>query len=428
MAAPVQPLRDLIRSAAMTKIAIVGGGPGGSSFALFALRAGVAPEDLVILDKATFPRPKLCGGALTYRGTEALGELLGRPTDGGESLGLEFRSILGKFPVFERGVQWVYDRSHLDHALLRACMDAGVEVRQGTSVRDVEPVPSGWRVRHGRDVAEIFDWVVGADGARGVVGRSVGLRHGVVGRLVEAVFETDSDELDPRVLYFDFDPIADGIPGYAWLFQYPKPGSAYAKNTLPSAPASAGPWKLGIMDGRGVTPGSVLREWTERFAARHGFRLVDTKLQGWPEHYYSPHTEAHRPGLVLTGEAWGIDPLLGEGIAPSIEISRYAARRVKEALDAGTTRIAHYERDFVRTTEEGENLKFQWRLAELLYGSQGRRWMRVLFDHAYMQQVAAAGTERYGRLAGLQWKLGARYALQVLRRGLPSNAPLPSPG
>jgi menaquinone-9 beta-reductase len=412
----------------MTKIAIVGGGPGGSSFALFALRAGIAPEDLVILDKATFPRPKLCGGALTYRGTQALEELLGRPSDGGESLGLEFRSVLGRFPVYERGVQWLYDRSHLDHALLRACIDAGVEVRQGVTVRDVEPVPSGWRVRHGRDVAESFDWLVGADGARGVVGRSVGLRQGVVGRLVEAVFESVSSDLDPRMLYFDFDPICDGIPGYAWLFQYPKPGSEFARNVAPDLPASAGPWKLGIMDGRGVTPGGVLRSWTERFAARNGFRLVEQKLQGWPEHYWSPRTEAHRPGLVLTGEAWGIDPLLGEGIAPSIEISRYAVRRVKEALDVGATHIPRYESDFVRKTDEGENLRFQWRLAELLYGPQGRRWMRVLFDHVYMRQVAAAGTERYGRLASLQLKLGARYALQVLRKGFPSNAPLPSPG
>lgn len=411
----------------MSKIAIVGGGPAGTSFALFALRAGVAPEDLVILDKATFPRPKLCGGALTFRGTRALEELVGRPDQSGESLGLEFRSVLGKFPVFERGVQWLYDRAHLDHALLRACATAGVTVREGVTIKGVEPAAGGWCVRHGRDVTERFDWVVGADGARGVVARAAKLRGGLVGRLVEAVFETAASALDPRVLYFDFDPIADGIPGYAWLFQYPKPGSDYARNEAPALPANAGPWKLGIMDGRGVTPGGVLREWTERFAARHGFSLVDAKLQGWPEHYWSPRNEAHRPGLVLTGEAWGIDPLLGEGIAPSLEISRYAAARVKEALDAGVATIPRYERDFANKTEEGANLKFQWRLAELLYGPQGRRWMRVLFDHRYMQQVAAAGTERYGRLASLQWKLGARYALQVLRSGLPSNAPLPSP-
>ncbi|MBX3246814.1 MAG: NAD(P)/FAD-dependent oxidoreductase [Myxococcales bacterium] len=407
----------------MAKIAIVGGGPGGSSFVLWALRAGVQPEDLVIFDKARFPRPKLCGGALTTRGTEALDELLGRPPGGGETRRLEFRSVLGSFPVQERGSQWLYDRALLDDQLLSACVAAGVEVRQGCAVREVEAAPEGWRLRFGRDEVERFEWVVGADGARGIVGRSAGLRGGVVGRLVEAVFEATDDSLDPATLYFDFDPIVDGIPGYAWLFAYPKPGTAFAAEAGPPLRATDGLWKLGIMDGRGVTGGGALRDWTSRFADRHGFRLVDEKIQGWPEHYWSPRAEAHRPGLLLTGEAWGIDPLLGEGIAPAIELSRYAAGRLKGALDAGRATIPGYEAGLLRT-EEGANLRFQWRLAERLYGPNGRRWMRVLFDHRYMRELAASGTERYGRLQRLQWRLIWRYVLQVLRGGLPSNAPL----
>ncbi|HJK94898.1 MAG TPA: NAD(P)/FAD-dependent oxidoreductase [Polyangiaceae bacterium LLY-WYZ-15_(1-7)] len=398
----------------MASIAIVGGGPGGSAFALWALRAGVAPGDLVILDKAAFPRPKLCGGALTFRGTETLRELLGQPGGGGETRGLEFRCALGSFPVRERDVQWLYDRALLDDTLLQACVDAGVEVRERCQVTGVEPTSSGWRVEWkglaGRQ-HEGFDWVVGADGARGVVRRAAGLRGGIVGRLVEAVYEpVEAGRWDPTTLYFDFDPILDGIPGYGWIFPYPKPGAT-------------GLWKLGVMDGRGVASGSALKAWTEAYAARSGFRRVDEKIAGWPEHYWSPKTEAHRPGLILTGEAWGIDPLLGEGIAPALEISRYAAGRLKEALDAGTPTIPGYERGF-RKTPEGRNLKFQWRLAEMLYGPQAYRWLRVLFGHAYMKQLAAAGTEAYGRLAQHVFKLARSYAWQVLREGFPSNAPI----
>jgi glycine/D-amino acid oxidase-like deaminating enzyme len=49
------------------RIAVVGAGPAGTSFVLYALRQGVAAEDLVLLDKATFPRPKLCGGGISER-------------------------------------------------------------------------------------------------------------------------------------------------------------------------------------------------------------------------------------------------------------------------------------------------------------------------------------------------------------------------
>lgn len=393
----------------MATVAIVGAGPAGSSMALQLLRQGVDPADLVVFDRAVFPRPKLCGGALTWRGTRALEELIGRPDGGGRTVSLEFRCALGRFPVRERGAQWLYDRAALDDQLLRAVIDAGVEVRQGAAVQSVEGLDGGWRV-HWRGGSERFDWVVGADGARGVVGRSAGLNGGLVGRLVEAVYAPTGHAPDESVLRFDFDPIVDGIPGYAWIFPYPKPGAR-------------GLWKIGIMDGRGVTAGHELRRWTEAFAERNGFRRVDPKLAGWPERYFDPRTRAHLPGLLLTGEAWGIDPLLGEGIAPSLEMARYAAARLKTALDRGVRRIDGYEAGF-RATEEGKNLVFQWRLANLLYGKGSHRWLRVLFEHEYMKQLAAQGTEAYGRLQQHTFKLVRSYLGQVLRRGLPPNRPI----
>ena len=207
----------------MTRIAVIGGGPAGSSFVRYLLDAGVDPDDLVIFDRARFPRPKLCGGALTWRGTQALDELLGHLPGGGTTVGLEFRSELDAFPVRERGGQWLYDRAHLDDALLKSCVERGVELREGTRVSGLRREGEGWTVSF-RGGTERFDWVVGADGARGVVAREADLDdQGILGRLVEAVYEPVDADVDPEVLYFDFDPILDGIPGYAWIFPYPKP-------------------------------------------------------------------------------------------------------------------------------------------------------------------------------------------------------------
>lgn len=392
------------------RIAIVGGGPSGSSFAISLVRLGVDPRDLVILDKAEFPRPKLCGGGVTWRGTQLLEELLGtRPTDGGETRGLAFRSALGEFEVKERGPQWLYDRSVLDHQLLSAAVALGVELRQGTAVTGIEAAPEGFRVRTG-STSETFDWVVGADGARGLVRREFDLPGGIVGRLLEAVFEPVSADVDNGLLYFDFDPVLEGIPGYAWIFPYPKPGASNL-------------YKLGIMDGRGVAPGAALRDWTMDYAERHGFRLVDSKLQGWPEHYYSRKAKSHVPGVVLVGEAFGIDPLLGEGIAPAIEQARYAARRVKSALDAGTKKIRAYELGYL-LTPEGRNLYYQGQLADRLYGKHPYRWMRVLFENPAIASIAGSGHVAYGRMTARSGALTLAFAWQTLRQGFPSNAPV----
>jgi flavin-dependent dehydrogenase len=387
------------------RIAIIGGGPAGSALALALTDLGVDPGDLVILDRARFPRPKLCGGALTFRGTEALASWIGEPPGGARTLAIHFRSRFGEVEIKERGAQWVYDRGLLDHTLISAVLARGVEVRQEEAVTGLEPGVEGWRVRTANRV-ESFPWIAGADGACGISRRASGLRGGVTGRLVEAVFEPVDAAPDPSRLYFDFDPVIDGIPGYAWAFPYP-------------CPERRGLWKLGIMDGRGRVPGSALREWTMRFAERRGFRLAEDKIAGWPERYYDSSARGHRPGLVLVGEALGIDPLLGEGIAPALFCARYAAIRLKEALDRKSGRIRGYESGFLGTPE-GKNLRFQGYLADRIYSRAGVRWMRVLFDLPRLRELAERGEDEYGRLARHMPSLIGSYLWYVATHGLPS--------
>lgn len=399
------PPRRMSRS---KRLAIIGGGPAGSALALNLLALGVDPDDLVIFDRARFPRPKLCGGALTVRGTEALAALIGEPEGGIRTVGLEFRSTVGAIDVFERGAQWVYDRGLLDHRLLSAAKEAGVTVREATAVTDLEPASDGWRVRTSAGV-QAFEWVAGADGACGISRRASGLPSGITGRLVEAVYEPVGRGPDASRLYFDFDPVLDGIPGYAWMFPYPKPDQDRTRY-----------WKIGVMDGRGRVPGGELRTWTERFAARHGFRRVDDRIAGWPERYFDTSTRGHRPGLVLVGEAFGVDPLLGEGIAPALHHAAYVARRLKSALDAGSRTIPGYESRFLRTLE-GRNLWFQARLADRLYGPRGVSWMRVLFELPRLAELAGAGSDAYGRLARRIPSLLGSYLWLSATRGRPSN-------
>src|SRR5436190_93759 len=107
------------------RIAIIGGGPAGSALALGLVERGVDPGDLVVIDKARFPRPKLCGCGITFRGTEVIEALIGKPPGGADTRAIHFRSACGEVVIQERGPQWVYDRGELDDTLLNAVKARG---------------------------------------------------------------------------------------------------------------------------------------------------------------------------------------------------------------------------------------------------------------------------------------------------------------
>ena len=387
----------------MTSIAILGAGPSGTSLALSLISLGVEPADITLLDKARFPRPKLCGGAITFNGTQALQRLLpGRPAGGLITPHLHFKSELGEFPLREPGAQWLYDRAALDEALLQRCRALGVRVREEAKVTSLSLSHDSWQVKTS-GWSERFSWVVGADGANGISRRAVGLPTGTLGRLLEGVFE-GSDPC-PGVLQFDFSPLYQNIPGYAWVFPHPNDPKLY---------------KVGIMDGRGVVPGSALKRWLLDFAHKKQLRPLQTNVSGWPEHYFAPLRLAHKRRFLLTGEALGIDPLLGEGIGPSIAISAYAAKRLKQALDKRRDDCFGYEAGLV-ATEVGQSLCAQTLLASWLYGPKPRRWLRVLFDGP-VRTLAGSGLVSYGKFNRTMPLLGGCLGLGLLKyRGLPKD-------
>lgn len=382
------------------RIVIVGAGPAGTCFALTLLTLGIEARDILLVDRAKFPRQKLCGGGIPYRGTKLLAKFLPQATPPAITQKLALRSRLGERILREPGPQWLYDRAELDSALLEKCRTQGIHVREENSVRSITPISDGWQITTDTD-SIAADWLIGADGANSTTRRASKLRGGITGRLLEGVFEPIHSTPKSDTLIFDFEPIFDGIPGYAWVFPYPKPGASPV-------------WKIGIMDGRGNTPGAQLREWTQRYAERHGFRALDAKLAGWPEHYYSRRTQAHQPGLILIGEAHGIDPLLGEGITPAMQNAIYAAHRLRGALDAGTKKIPNYEAGFL-CTEEGWNLFFQEFLANRLYGPKGLHWIELFFRSPEIAHLGESARLTYGKLVRHSPQLLSAWLCDALR-------------
>ena len=141
-------------------VAILGGGPAGSLCA--AMLRKQAPElSVVVLDKASFPRPTVGEVALpgwadlldrvgVLDRVEATGPMrkLGvifswGPAEAGTTWTADFRdSDTGTGPPGS----WHLDRASFDHEMLSHCAELGAEVRQGVRVVDVQQVDDGFVV------------------------------------------------------------------------------------------------------------------------------------------------------------------------------------------------------------------------------------------------------------------------------------------
>src|SRR3990170_7627182 len=173
------------------QVIVVGGGPAGSSTAFFLARQGV---DVLLLDRAHFPRDKVCSEYLSPQASRILARMnaLGavEKTGPAQLAGMrvhapngsiihgEFKSDHGFRGFRDRGL--AIRRTVLDAILLDCARDAGVRVEEGVRVTDVIRDDTG-RVTGVSEFSESgnsdrrADVVIGADGLRSVVGRRLGL-------------------------------------------------------------------------------------------------------------------------------------------------------------------------------------------------------------------------------------------------------------
>src|SRR5437899_4082915 len=149
-------------------VAIVGAGPAGS---VAAHRLATAGARVLLVDKATFPRDKPCGGGVTLRAARLLPFSI-EPVVEDVVDRLDCRLDYG--PRFVRRASaplaYMTQRIRLDHFLVQQAAAAGVEVRDGVRVADVRP--DGLTVDGEEVEARI---VIGADGCHGTSARALGL-------------------------------------------------------------------------------------------------------------------------------------------------------------------------------------------------------------------------------------------------------------
>jgi menaquinone-9 beta-reductase len=393
------------------EVVVVGGGPAGSAFAMHLAHRvpGIADRTLV-LERLRHPREKYCAGAVSSVGLDVLGEVgyaLDVPHVPIEGVRVRYGDTATEHHRPGMGV--VIRRDEFDASLWRAAGAAGVHTRDGERVVGLAREDDGYVVRTERGPV----WarvVIGADGTGSAVRRLAGFgEHRRKGRLY--VLETPprhQEEWASGCIEFDLSCIADGIEGYYWDFP----------TVMDGAPAVS----RGIYHMNRV-PRADLKRVLGAFLRRRGMDPDTVRIKGFSERGFTPGAAMSKPGLMLVGEAAGIDPVTGEGIGQGIVYASVAAACCAEGLERGDLTFASYARTFARTTM-ARHLTQSAHLAPRVFGPQGRRWASFL---ASREDAVAAGAQWYeGRPLGRAQmaRLGTALAWSLMRRW---ELPAPQP-
>src|SRR4051794_740813 len=327
-------------------VVVVGAGPGGSTAAYHLAQAGL---DVLVLEKATFPREKVCGDGLTPRAVKqlvAMGLELSpeqgwirnhglRIIGGGMRLEMPWPD-LASFPAY--GL--VRPRQDFDEVLARAAQKAGARLHESTTVTaPVRDEDTGRVVGVETKDGQVFraPLTIVADGNSSRFSLALGWQRredrpmGVAYRRYFTSPRHDDDWLESWLELWDGTPggRVNGrpsrlLPGYGWVFGVGDGTSNVGLGILNTSDA------FGKTDYR-----AMLDRWLANLPAEWGF--VEENATGPTRGAALPMGFNRKPhyanGALLVGDAGGmVNPMNGEGIAYAMESGRMVAEVVAQAL------------------------------------------------------------------------------------------------
>ncbi|QAY64347.1 geranylgeranyl reductase family protein [Xylanimonas allomyrinae] len=334
-------------------VVVVGAGPAGSSTAHWCAAAGL---DVLLLEKAAFPRDKVCGDGLTPR---AVAELTRMGVDldpadgwirndglrvlaGRRSWELPWPEVTA-FPSYGSAMA----RAVLDHRLAQHAQRSGAKLLERTKVtgpvqddRTGRVVGVRAQAADGREVVYRAPVVVAADGVSSRFATALGIARRddrPLGTAYRTYFRTDGAGtrtarhadtwMESHLELWAGEPGQSALlPGYGWIFAL---GDGTVNVGLGSV--SSTPQRQSAV---GHDYRALLAQWIASTPEEWGFT---------PENQIGPirgaalpmgfnRSPMYRDGTILVGDAAGmVSPFNGEGIAYALQAGRVAADAIAQA-------------------------------------------------------------------------------------------------
>ena len=326
-------------------IGIVGAGPAGSSAAIALARKGYS---VVLVDKSTFPRSKLCGDFLNPINW-LLFERLGVTA---ELLSLEHEKITGfritcftgeeaSFPFPQQSRQSLFglglDRLYFDHLLLKTAQRLGATVLEGRKVGELSRERDQWRIAlAGLQGEEIIraSFLIGADGRNSLVAQRLGLAH----------------PRDSKERFVGFQLHLGGVRRMNYQIQIHLFPGGYAG----LAGVGGGITNLCFaLDKQRINNHSSIDSILENCLYKNphlkeslgASAQIGETLSTYP--VYTSRKSSWGDGFVLVGDAaYGPEPVTGEGVYFALKSAELASEMIHEAFvrgDLSANQTARYE-------------------------------------------------------------------------------------
>ena len=328
-----------------TDVLIAGAGPGGASTSVFLAKEKI---NHIIIDKAVFPRDKICGDAFSGKSVGILKRItpawqdyfIADKNKAVVSTGIQFTApdntcldipFLLKNTKEQIPAGFVSKRIDFDNTLAGLIDNQYATFLTGTLLEDIEEIKDGLLVtikQHGERKLIFTKMIVGAEGRGSIVAKKMAkhtmeLAHYSAG--IRAYYKNVSGMHEQNYIELHF--LKELQPGYLWIFPLPN-GTANVGVGMLSKSISLKKVNLKQLMLEAIKTHPTLKD---RFVNA----TIEGPIEGWGLPLGSKKRKLSGNRFLLTGDAGSlIDPFTGEGIGNAMVSGLVASRVIKKAIDA----------------------------------------------------------------------------------------------